>query len=479
MPINPMLTGPTAGAMDGTALIEMLRSMSQVGYSSGASIGNGPVAPPQQQQGEPVSDAMLLPPAHVPQQPASSATAQHESLPGTHVPAEAQPAQAEPAQHADVPSEAEMDSGTVPQDAPGAQLEQGTAEGRKVASTDMLSGSHMPEPVQPAQPTSAAPPDGGSAAAQLPQQQQATEAPTVPEAAALPQLVPEAQAATEQHEVAAPPPGLTEQPVMPDGATKRALDAVQQAEDKTITQPSGVHAETSGNASQMKDGQDNSAIHDDGNGNASRIQAGIPELPATAEPALPAAASHVQAAILPRVAHTISHDTVKRDQTASTQQALPDSAGDAEHVAGSHQPPAECLKEQGLMTHDDSGPAQSQPGAGTGAASEELKSAAGHSAERLEEPAAAEHSHHSNGDMAEQNPPGSGGPMEVNVLAPNSAESASLAIHAADMGADPGSAAVQAPDVQMPEDEVPGRSVLQEELSTADGSGPAVAGDAA
>ena len=70
--------------MDGTALIEMLRSMSQAGYSSGASLGNGPVAPHQQQQQDPVSDAMVLPAEHIVQHPASMAPAQPDaSAPAT------------------------------------------------------------------------------------------------------------------------------------------------------------------------------------------------------------------------------------------------------------------------------------------------------------------------------------------------------------------------------------------------------------
>lgn len=467
--------------MDGTALIEMLRSMSQVGYSSGASLGNGPVAPPQQQQQEePVSGAMLLPAVPMVQQPTSMAAAQPESEPGTVVPAELQPPQAEPTQHADVPIAAQMDSNRMPQDAPDVQPVQGTAEGRELASTSILSGHQMPEHEQPAQATSAAPPEQGSAAAQLLQQQQATEAPSVPEAAAVPQVL-EAQAPTEQHEVVAPPPGLAEQP---DRATERAVipDALQQAEEETVIQLNGIHAETVGNASHMQERQDGDIMHNAGNRDASHIQAAVSELPelsATAEPSLPAAASHMEAAIPPEAERTVSHGSAERDQTAFTQQALPDCAGNAEHAAGPHPAPAECLTEQVLMAQDGSDRIQSQPGAGIGAAPEELESAAGPSAERLEEPAAAEHGHLSNGDMAEQDPLGSAGPMEADVPAPKSAKSASLAIHAAYVGPDSGSAAVQAPDVQMSEDEVPGTGVPQEEPNTTDDSSPAIADDAA
>ena len=464
------LCGPFAGTMDGTALIEMLRSMSQAGYSSNPSNGNGPVAHHQQQQGESASDAVPIAAPCIPQQPASMAPAQPDASPA---PAEVQHAEAEPAQHSvpqliDTPIAAQMESHPLPQAALEAQREQYSSEVCKPADWSMLSGLQMPKAEQPAEPTSAAPPQqGDGTAAQLQQQQQAANAPSVPEAAAAPQLVPEAQAPTGQYDIAEPSSTLSEQPGMPDGAGAMAGPAaaisVQQAEDAALMQPSQVYTESPGDAGDLQDGQDTS-MPDAEVENALPGQAAASELRAAAQPALPAAANQAQGGALPAVEHLVMHGSTEVDQ-APLQQAAPGFTAGAEHVAGPHPAPAESLEEEEVTeVHDDSAPDQAQlgcpadsaaaahPAADAGDAPALLGSKADVSMAILKNDAAAADHGRVATAPEHQTLQDNGEATGIKGAAPSLQDHETTAIQAAKTGANPGSDAVPVPDARVSED---------------------------
>ena len=471
--------------------------MSQAGYSSGASVGNGPVAPHQQQAGEAASDAVLLPTPGIAQQPASMLTAQADtSALGACAPVGVQPAEAEPAQegvpqHAAVPFAAQMDSDAALQAVPGAQPEQRTAEGWDPAAASMLVGLQLPEPEQPVQSTSAAPPEQGIEAAQLLPQQQAAAAPSLPAAGAFQRAVPTAHAPTEQAEVAEPSLGSSEQSGMPDGAiegTELMSDTIQQAGEAALTQPNGPHAETSGTADTMQDGQD-TIMPDAGEGNASHMQAAAAELPAPAEPAMPAAAGHMEAGVFPAVQHATSHGSGEREQPPSPRQpAAPDHAESAGHAAVSYPSLAGSTEEQVAMAQDGSAPVQAQPGRPADSAAfahaasttieapKMLESAAAPSNEPLKVVVAADHGLFGTGNMAEQTPRNDSAEMDIDNGAAGSGEST---IHEVKHGPDVGSHVEQVPQVQVSEDKGPGTGMPQGEPPKADASTPAVAGDVA
>ena len=471
--------------MDGTALIEMLRSMSQAGYSSGASLGNGPVAPHQQQQQDPVSDAMVLPAEHIVQHPASMAPAQPDaSAPATHAPAGVQPTEAEPAQHTAL---AMMDSNAVPHAASGAQPEQGTEEGRGPAGISMPAGVQVPEPEQPAEAMSAAPSQQATEAARLLQQQkEAVDAPSVPEAAAPSELLPEAQAPAEQPESAAPPAGLEEQPVMPDRAMQgtAAPAPVQQAEDAALSKPSAKPAEAPDNANHVQDSQD-TIMHDAGEADASQGQAADAELPAMAEPVKPAAANHVEAGVAHAVGHAVSHGSADGKQPALLQQATSASTAGAEPGAESHHALAETVAEKLLTAQDGSalpklqpeGPAQStalaKPAVIASSGPDMLKSIADVSRKPFDVAAAVEHDDHGAVSTAELLAQETGAAMDID----DRGDFQTLANHATHTGAEAGSPAVQAPEDHLSDKkEAPRLSMTQKEPRSADDSCAAAAG---
>ena len=459
--------------MDGTALIEMLRSMSQAGYSGGASFGNGPVAAHQQQHGDPASDAMVPPDAHTGQQPASMAPAQPDApAPAAEAPAKAQPTGVEPAQHADT---AMMDSGALPHAPPGAQPEQQTADRREPADMSALAVPQMLEPEQPAEAVSAAPSQQAAEAAQ-PLLQQALVAPSLSEAPAPPQLVPAAQAPEEQPESAAPPAGLQKQPGIPDGVGSTVIrDAEQQAEDAALAQPSVAHGDSPGNTNGMQGGQD-TIMHDAGEADASHVQADVFKLPALAEPAEPAAPDHVE--------HTTNFGSTEGAQAATLQEATPASSAGVEHGTGLSQTlPAESLREQVIATQEGSAREQSQPGApaDSGAAAEPAApttddmqhSAANASAKLSEDDAAAEQDHHGPGNVAEEPPHHSSAAMDIDHSAA-CGEGSELPASDAVEGAAPGNFPVPGPDGQIPGDGGPDISTPHRDSQAVDEGGAAV-----
>ena len=87
-----------AGPMDGSTLIEMLRSMSQAGYPGGAPSSNGPIAPPQVPGAVP--DSAMLPAPEAMQPSKGIAPQQADSAPGMQAPRIAVSGQAALVQHA-------------------------------------------------------------------------------------------------------------------------------------------------------------------------------------------------------------------------------------------------------------------------------------------------------------------------------------------------------------------------------------------
>ncbi len=474
--------GAFTGAMDGTALIEMLRSMSQAGYSSSASLGNGPVAPHQQQHEEPMSDAMMPPGAHMAPQPASMAPAQPDA-PAAEAPAEGQPTEAEPGQHADQALATRMDIDAVALAASNVEPELRTADDGQPADMNVLPGPQMSEPEQPAEALSAVPPQQASEASQPPQQQ-AVDAPTMPERAAPSQLVPEAETPAEQPDSAAPLVGLKQQPGVPDGATERAidLDAVQLAENAVLAQPGAVPAETPGNANGMQDGQD-TIMHDAEEAAACQIQAAVAEPPAMAEPAKPAAANHVEAGVSLAAEHGVSHGSSDVHQAASMQQATSGSAAGAVPGANSHQALAESLEEKVLTAQDGSAtklesdvPVQStavaKPAIIAQSGPDMLDSIADVSGKPVQVAAAADHDDLGTVSTAEPICQKADAAMAVD----DNGEHQTLAKHTTQSEADPGNSAVQAPEVHVSKDGVPKLSMIQEDERVADDSSAAAAG---
>jgi len=474
-----MLNCLTAGTMEGSALIEILHSMSQAGYSAS-------MAPGQQQLSQAALDAVPLPAPQIAREPASIAPAEpEESAAGMRAPAGAEPAQDVPAQdgpslhqHADVPGAAQVEVCAKVE-----QLQWST-ESSEPAPLKLQQGwlRQVSDPEKLAASMSLAPPQQSSEDVQPSQQQQAVDALSVQEAAAPQQVTSEMdQAPAERPE----PPygdaqavGMAEHSDAPHGAqpTTEVAGTMQQAEEPALQKPDGPMAGAANKSINVQNLQD-IIMHDLEDEPAQAIQAPVTLV---AEPATPAAAGQLtepkaDPAVAPNLSLSEEKQAVAQQQAASAHNtaAEPEAEASGVHMLSS--------KEK-VPAQDGRSLAQAQPGAAAelaASANEEphlpKSSIINPCAEALREAATADHDHNSEGQTAKEDP------LSSNVATGVTANSAlsgfrgdrTPATVAAEETANTSNHAMQEQAVQSTRNESSGIAVPQEDAVKADSSSAA------
>lgn len=474
-----MLSCLTAGTMEGSALIEILHSMSQAGYS--ASIGNDSMAPGQQQLSQAALDAVPLPAPQIAREPASIAPAEpEESAAGMRAPAGAEPEQDVPAQdgpslhqHADVPGAAQVEVSAKVEQLPW------SSESSEPAPLKLQPGwlRQVSDPKKLAASMSLAPPQQSCEDVQPSQQKQAVDAPSVQEAAAPQQVTSEVnQASAERPE----PPygnsqavGLAELSNAPHAAqpTTEVAGTMQQAEEPALQKPDGPMAKAANNSINAQNLQD-IIMHNLEDEPAQAIQAPVALV---AEPATPAAAGQLtepqaDPAVAPNLSLSEENQAVAQKQAASAHNTAAEPGVEA---SGVHM----INSKEKVPAQDGRSLAQAQPGADAelaASANEEPhlpKSSTNPGAEALKEAATADHDHNSGGHTAKEDP------LSSNVAA-SSALSGSRgdrtpATVAAEEAPNPSNHAMQEQAVQSTRNESSGIAVPQEDAVKADSTSAA------